>query len=191
MTFSCFGQVWLPKKIENGAFNGQDVSDLATEVFVTPPIPKPHFHMCRPSKIGPENSQKVYCKQTPNKINFLGKAHLQRDEGRLPGPQKMCILVWALPPGKRPKQTWAHFRAQGLPTELQVRFSTNFGSILESFWSDFGFYFGGGLNKKTLFYLHGSSFFKSCYVLLGFCAFRGHSRNSSFTCMGVLCSRFR
>ena len=81
MTFSRFGKVWLPKNVENGAFNGQDVGDLEKEVFVTRPIPKPHFHRCRPSKIGPENSQKVYCKQTPSKINFLGKAHLQRDEG--------------------------------------------------------------------------------------------------------------
>ena len=60
----------------------------------------------------------------------------------------MCNLVWGLPPGKRPKQTRAHFRAQGPPTELQVRFLTTFGSNLESFWSDFWCYFGGGLDKK-------------------------------------------
>ena len=69
-----------------------------------------------------------------------------------------------------------------------------FGPLLAPFWNHFGATFGFILEvvkRKTLFYLHGSSFFKSCYVLLGFYAFRGHSSNSSFTCMGALFSRFR
>ena len=50
MNFSRFGKVRLPKNIENGAFNGQAVSDLEKEVFATPPMLKPHFRRRGPSK---------------------------------------------------------------------------------------------------------------------------------------------
>ena len=58
-----------------GAFNCQDVSYLGNDVFVATPIPKPHLHMVRLLQT------RALQLDAQQKISFLDRAHLQRDEG--------------------------------------------------------------------------------------------------------------
>ena len=130
------------------------------------------------------------CIARPPKSTFWAK-HTSKEMKDDPRGAKKCV-IWG---GDFPRESVQNKLGRIFEPKVSPRRSRfAFGQLLAPLWNRLGATLGIMLevvSEITLFCLHGSSFFESCYVFLGFYSIRGHSRNSNLTYIGALFSRFR